>query len=304
MTSALGDGILRQCSVCGWAGLADHTLALSDAEVARYRMMARQRVEVGGSPIAGCWPGAGCGRGRCRVWSGGHERAASSRGGPDRAHHRDRARRARARHRPIPDRAEWSYQRRGAGRHRRRDWHQPRSVDIAMTRHVLAHNGRHEQAIVDHLATLPRAGGTVYLADVDLTALRIVDADPELDDLSEKYARFHAMRGNDPRIGLRLSHLLRAAGLEVVSFTGSYSIIDAPPGMRPPKASPLLCLPTRPASTSPVGVTARRTRRATVPTHLVESGHRGRGTARRRQQKRRVRDRESFHDLLRRHQQR
>ena len=102
-----------------------------------------------------------------------------------------------------------------------------------MMRHVLAHNGGHEQSIVDHLATLPRAGGTVYLVDVDLTAIRIVDADPELDDLTEKYARFHAMRGNDPRIGLRLSHLLRAAGLEVASFTGRYSIIDAPSGMRP-----------------------------------------------------------------------
>ena len=70
--------------------------------------------------------------------------------------------------------------------------------------------------------------------DVDLTAFRIVDADPELDDLSEKYARFHAMRGNDPRIGLRLGHLLRAAGLEVASFTGSYNIIEAPTGVRPP----------------------------------------------------------------------
>ena len=76
---------------------------------------------------------------------------------------------------------------------------EPGSVDVAMMRHVLAHNGGHEQSIVDHLATLPRAGGAVYLVDVDLTAFRMIDADPELDDLSEKYVRFHSMRGNDPK---------------------------------------------------------------------------------------------------------
>jgi predicted O-methyltransferase YrrM len=52
------------------------------------------------------------------------------------------------------------------------------SVDVAMMRHVLAHNGGHEQSIVDHLATLPRTGGAVYLVDVDLTAFRMIDATP------------------------------------------------------------------------------------------------------------------------------
>src|SRR2546423_1043501 len=83
--------------------------------------------------------------------------------------------------------------------------------DYAMMRHVLAHNGGHEQAIVDPLATLPRPGGTVYLVDVDLAAVRILDADPELDDLSERYVRFHVARGDDPIVGLRLGNFLRAA---------------------------------------------------------------------------------------------
>ncbi len=91
-----------------------------------------------------------------------------------------------------------------------------------------------DQAIVDHLATLTRPGGSVYLVDVDLTAVRLLDADPDLDDLSERYVRFHVARGNDPIVGLRLGKFLRAAGLEVLSFTGSYNIIEAPPGIRPP----------------------------------------------------------------------
>lgn len=46
------------------------------------------------------------------------------------------------------------------------------SLDVAMLRYVLAHNGGREQAIVDHLAGLVRPGGCVYLVDVDYTAVR------------------------------------------------------------------------------------------------------------------------------------
>ena len=35
-------------------------------------------------------------------------------------------------------------------------------------------------------------------------------------------------------IGLRLADLLKAAGLDVASYVGSYNIIETPPGMRPP----------------------------------------------------------------------
>ena len=38
---------------------------------------------------------------------------------------------------------------------------EPGSVDTVMMRHVLAHNGPSEQAIVDHLATLVKPGGQV-----------------------------------------------------------------------------------------------------------------------------------------------
>jgi len=111
---------------------------------------------------------------------------------------------------------------------------EPRSVDVAMMRHVLAHNGGREQAFVDHLASRVRPGGCVYLVDTDLTGARTIDGAPELDDLFEKYSQFHRARGNDPLAGLRLANLLKAAGLEVLAFEGRYSILAAPPGMRPP----------------------------------------------------------------------
>src|SRR4051794_1705519 len=214
--------------------MSDYTLAISDVEVARYRMMAASALVLEAAQLraAGVVPGAvvadvGCGPAAMSV------ELAAEVGPTGRIIGIERDEQALATARSLVKQSGATNVEVRAG-NAVDSGLEPGSVDVAMMRHVLAHNGGHEQLIVDHLATLPRAGGTVYLVDVDLTALRMVDVDPELDDLSEKYARFHAMRGNDPRIGLRLSHLLRAAGLEVASFTGSYNIIESPPGMRPP----------------------------------------------------------------------
>lgn len=214
--------------------MTDYTLAMSEAEVARYRMMASTALasEAAQLRAAGVVPGAvvadvGCGPAAMSV------QLAAEVGPTGRIIGVERDERALATARSVVQHSAVTNVEIRAG-NAADTGIEPGSVDVAMMRHVLAHNGGQEQAIVDHLATLPHAGGTVYLVDVDLTALRIVDADPELDDLSDKYARFHVMRGNDPRVGLRLSHLLRAAGLEIDSFTGSYHIVEAPPGMRPP----------------------------------------------------------------------
>jgi SAM-dependent methyltransferase len=107
--------------------------------------------------------------------------------------------------------------------------------DVVMVRHVLAHNGGREEAIVAHLGTLLRPGGCLYLVDVDGTAMRMMpDDDADLADLHERYLRFHAGRGNDLRAGLRLAGWLRGAGLDVVEYRGSYAIMPLPPGIRPP----------------------------------------------------------------------
>lgn len=111
---------------------------------------------------------------------------------------------------------------------------EPGSVDVVMMRHVLAHNGGDEQAIVDHLATLPRSGGSVYLLDVDLSAFRVLGSVDDLVDLQDRYVQFHRGRGNDPSVGLRLAELARDAGLTDVEHRGWFDIQTMPPGMRGP----------------------------------------------------------------------
>jgi hypothetical protein len=111
---------------------------------------------------------------------------------------------------------------------------EPESVDVAVMRHVLGHNKADEQHMVDRVAELVHPGGSVYLVDVDGTAVRLLDADPALDDLHKKYVLFHQARGNDLLVGLRLAQLLARAGLDVIAHEGHYSILAAPPGVRPP----------------------------------------------------------------------
>jgi SAM-dependent methyltransferase len=111
---------------------------------------------------------------------------------------------------------------------------EPGSFDAVMLRHVLAHNPHDEQRIVDHLATLVRPGGCVYLVDGDLTAIKSWPPVPDHEDLVDRYQTFHARRGGDLRAGLRLDRLLEAAGLEVLGFRGRFEIIAAAPGFRGP----------------------------------------------------------------------
>lgn len=109
------------------------------------------------------------------------------------------------------------------------------TFDLVMLRHVLAHNGGSEQAIVDHLAALARPGGSVFLTDVDATLFRLRGlTDPAVEELMERYQELHRRRGNDLSVGIRLDQLLTAAGLELVHFQGRIDIFTPPPGMRGP----------------------------------------------------------------------
>jgi SAM-dependent methyltransferase len=107
------------------------------------------------------------------------------------------------------------------------------SYDVVMCRHVLAHNGGHEQQIVDHLTALARPGGAVYLVDVDLTSSQFFPPDPER-VLAERYADFHAAQGNDPRAGLRLGEWLEAAGCTVERYHAIGRVQRVPLGLRGP----------------------------------------------------------------------
>lgn len=216
------------------SAMADYTLAVSEAEVARYRFMAQMALtaEARELTLAGIVDGAvvadvGCGPAAMSV------ELAAMVGPSGRVIGVEREDEALAAARQVI--AESGLEnvelRQGSATD---TGIEPGTVDVVMMRHVLAHNGGAEQNIVDHLASLVRPGGTVYLLDVDLTAIRQLDTDPDLEDLVERYADFHAARGNDPRIGLRLGQLMEGAGLEVVEFSGVFHIRSLPVGIRPP----------------------------------------------------------------------
>jgi SAM-dependent methyltransferase len=110
------------------------------------------------------------------------------------------------------------------------------SLDVVMLRHVLAHNGGAEDAIVAHLTTLLRPSGCLYLVDTDGTAIRVIpEADhPDLVDLQERYLAFRAANGDDNAAGLRLAERLVRADLEPVEFRGRYVIRELSPRLRSP----------------------------------------------------------------------
>jgi SAM-dependent methyltransferase len=214
--------------------MAEYALAVSDEEVQRYRFMAeRARIdEADHWRRAGIRPGAvvadvGCGPAAVSVViaelvaPGGHVIGVE----------REETARAEARRVIAAAGADNVELRAGTAT----DTGIPAgSVDVVMMRHVLAHNGPAEQAIVDHLAQLVRPGGSVYLVDADATAFRILGVDPDLEDLAERYLDFHRRRGNDLQTGLRLRQLLERAGLDVALHEGRYTIAQTPPGVRPP----------------------------------------------------------------------
>jgi SAM-dependent methyltransferase len=211
-----------------------YTLRLDEGEVERYRMMAEQAraAEADLWELAGIVPGAavadvGCGPGAMlpalsgAVGPDGHVDAVDADPG------------AVAAARALVDAAGLANVAVAEGRADRTGL-EPGSLDVVMLRHVLAHNGGAEDAIVAHLAALVRPGGCVYLVDADGTAFRALPEHADLANFNERYAAFRAARGDDNRAGLRLADRLVRAGLEVVEFRGRYLIGQLPATVRPP----------------------------------------------------------------------
>jgi SAM-dependent methyltransferase len=214
--------------------MPEYALRPSDAEVQRYRIMAEHARKAEGElwGLAGIAPGATVGDIGCGP--GGVLPALAEAVGPSGAVHAlDGDAEAQARAAALIEAAGLTNTDVRTGRADDTGF-DPASFDVVMMRHVLAHNGGREQAIVNHLAQLVRPGGVVYLVDSDGTAVRNRNADPDLADLSDKYAQLHARRGNDVQVGLRLDELLEGAGLDVVAYRAWYLILPLPPGLRPP----------------------------------------------------------------------
>lgn len=214
--------------------MSDYALQVTEAELARYRMMAdaAQRSEADLWETAGIVPGAtvadvGCGPGAisavlaARVGESGHVAAVDA------------------------DEAVLDIAAKALGDTGLANWStrtgtaddtglEQSSFDVVMIRHVLAHNGGREGAIVRHAASLLRPGGVLYLVDVDLTTTKLHPSTDDLDDLMQRYVSYHRARGNNIEIGLELSWLLTDADLDVIAYQGRIEIITTVPGMRPP----------------------------------------------------------------------
>ena len=214
--------------------MSDYALQVTEAELARYRMMAEisQQAEAELWDMAGIRPGAavadiGCGPGAVstvlavRVGRTGRVAAVDA------------------------DEAVLAVAAKSLGETGLTNWTtsagtaddsglEPSSFDVVMIRHVLAHNGGREAAIVRHAASLLRPGGVLYLVDVDLTTTKLHPSNDDLDDLMHRYVAYHRARGNNIEIGLELSRLLTDAGLDVLAYRGRIDIVTTAPGMRPP----------------------------------------------------------------------
>jgi SAM-dependent methyltransferase len=225
-------GRRRGCVLAAVTLTTDYALQLSDEEEARYRMMAEKAAaeEQPDWDAAGITGGAriadvGCGPGAMLSVLAGIVGPSGSAVGVDRDPAAVALARGAVAHLPQASVQVGDADATGlaAG-----------AFDVAVCRHVLAHNGGREQAVVDHLATLVRPGGAVYLVDVDMTGTRLVPKDPAL-DIDDAYRTFHARRGNDLTIGLRLGALLEDAGLAVERYRCASSVWSMPIGVRGPQ---------------------------------------------------------------------
>jgi len=214
------------------ARTASYSLALSEQERVRYRMMAASAADnestewsVAGIRADACVADVGCGPGAVLRLLADRVGAAGSAVGVD----SDPAAVSMAQE-EVTDFPNAHAQ---VGHADATDL-EPEAYDVVMCRHVLAHNGGRESAIVAHLASLAAPGGCVYLADVDASALRMTSTEPELDDLSERYLAFQRARGNDLSVGLRLGDLLTDVGLTVERFACRAPVLRVPTGTRPP----------------------------------------------------------------------
>ncbi|MDX2602427.1 methyltransferase domain-containing protein [Streptomyces caniscabiei] len=214
--------------------MADYSLTLDDSEIERYRLMAdlAERRESTLWEAAGVAPGAriadvGCGPGALSV------RLADLVGPGGEVWAVDRDADALAVASALAERSGVPV-RTGTGSADATGLAEG-TFDVVMLRHVLAHNGGREQAIVDHLAALARpGGGAVYLVDVDATGFRLRGAPAAYEEMDERYRELHRRRGNDLAVGTRLDELLSSAGLDVIAYEGHINVMTPPPGMRGP----------------------------------------------------------------------
>lgn len=111
---------------------------------------------------------------------------------------------------------------------------EPGAYDVVMMRHVLVHNGGAEGRILAHLAELLRPGGHLYLVETDLSAVRRVPDDADLQDMERRWLEMLRGAGCDVAVGARLRHLIKDAGLDLTDADARFDVFSRT-GNRPPE---------------------------------------------------------------------
>ena len=102
------------------------------------------------------------------------------------------------------------------------------SFDVVNIRHVLAHNTAVDQIrILEHARALLAPGGAVFVVDSDMTGMRIDPPDADLTDLNDRYAAYLASVGRDPQCGTTLGSLVAGAGFELVERGATFFTLGA-----------------------------------------------------------------------------
>jgi len=203
----------------------DYSLALSDIEIERYRMMARiaHETESAEWARAGIAEGAvvadvGCGPGLLLL------ELAAVVGPTGRVAGVDREADAVATAQALIAAAGVAH----AAAQRGDAWAtglEAGSFDVVNIRHVLAHNQPDDvDAILRHALELLRPGGAIFLLDVVLTGMRMDPEVPAIRELEDRYVDYLRDTGRDPAIGPKLGSLVRAAGFVDVERLASVTM--------------------------------------------------------------------------------
>lgn len=111
------------------------------------------------------------------------------------------------------------------------------SIDVVNLRHVLAHNtAEHQRRILAHALDLLRPGGSLYAVDVDLSTFRVDPPSEVVEEMGSRYIAHLVDTGRDPAVGPKLGSLASSVGFSDVQ---RFADVTVPPPfvlseMRPP----------------------------------------------------------------------
>ena len=101
----------------------------------------------------------------------------------------------------------------------------PGSIDVVNLRHVLAHNtAEHQRQILAHALELLRPGGSLYAVDVDLSTARVDPPSDIFEEMNSRYIAHLIDTGRDPAVGPRLGSLASSAGFSDVQRFADVSV--------------------------------------------------------------------------------